>query len=58
MTSDKAEVFKYGLMAPSMKDGGRATKLMGKVDSFMLMETSMMANGLMIKHMDLASIVI
>jgi len=56
--SDKVKEDKFGQMVQCMKVGGRTTKLMEKVDLFMPMETSTMANGLMIKPMDLVSIAI
>ena len=56
--SDKEKEDKFGQMAPCMRAGGRITKPMEKVDSSMLMEMFMMANGLMIKLMDLVCIAI
>lgn len=51
--SDKVKEFKFGLMAPCMKDGGSIIKQMEKEDLFMLMETFTMEIGKMIKLMEL-----
>jgi hypothetical protein len=47
--SERAEVSKFGKMAPLMKDGSRETSLKEKEDSFTLMVTFMKAILLMIR---------
>ena len=54
-TREMERDIRYGLMAHSMRDTGRMTRLMVEVDLFMLMEMSMRVNGKMIKHMDMES---
>ena len=49
---------KFGLMDPCTKAGGKITKPMAKVDSFMQMEMSTMASGKTIRLMVSVSIVI
>lgn len=49
---DKVKVSKSGLMDQCMKDGGKITKPMERVDSFMLMGIFMMAIGKMTRLMD------
>lgn len=55
---DKGKEFKFGQMVLCMKVGGKIIKLMGKEDSFMLTEISMMDIGRMIKLMERELIVI
>jgi hypothetical protein len=45
-------VSKNGQMVLSMKEIGKTIELMERENSFILMEISMMVNGLMIKLMD------
>jgi hypothetical protein len=51
-------VFKNGQMALNMKDNGRITELMERVNSFILMAIFMMENGSTIKLMDMVSTII
>jgi len=53
ITSDKEWAYKHGQMDLYMRDGGKIIKPMVEVDSFMLMETFMMAIGKMTKLMDM-----
>lgn len=50
------KAFKYGLMEPGMMECGPKEKLLVRVNSLMLMEIFMMANGKMIKLMVMESI--
>jgi hypothetical protein len=49
--SDKAMVYKFGLMEPNIKDNGEIIKHQVKVNLFILMGTFMKDNGKMIKPM-------
>jgi len=56
--SEMDMVFKNGQMVLNMKVSGKITEPMVKENSYILMEISMMENGLMIRQMAMVSIII
>ena len=54
----KEKAFRFGRMELNMKAIGNLIRLMVMVDSFIRMETVIMVNGSMIKHMEEALMII